>query len=742
METNLARMSVSLRLVLLAIGLVVVTAVGGGALLLRFSEVRMREAQLQDLHGQARQRGVMLAHSIDDAYRDAASLARLPQAMASVGTGGGIHAGGQELAAIFGAVMQSHPSYRQICLSAAGAAMRDGFCVGWRDGALAQVTPGESAGSGDACWARDPGTRAVSLYPLPGGRSGSTKQAGSVALCAHADAVSILVDMQTQLHALLQSSRYRVYLGDLSGHLLAGHSGDGIEAALRARFPQLAASLRSSGSGANLSEDAGKLGMIALERVPLDMRIPGDGLVLVLVSPAHQQAEAVASLRRDIAPWILFWIGVAVGLALWLAHALSRPLRQLTRAANSLARGDTSALLPDARAYELAELSKAFARMRRDVTERESELRASEAFSRAIFETAVEGIVTTDERGQILSVNAAALRTFGYERSELVGANVRALMPEPYRGEHDTYMQNYLRTGQARIIGIGREAVGQRKDGSVFPLRLALVDVKQEQGRFFTGFVEDISEAKAREAREQQYLEELKRSNAELEQFAYVASHDLQEPLRMVASFVQLLERRYQGRLDKDADEFIAFAVDGATRMQALIRDLLAYSRVGSRGRPLQPVACESVLAAVLDNLRIAIEDSAAQVRHDPLPVVLGDESQLIQLFQNLIGNAIKFRTEAPPQVDIAASLEGVFWHFRFSDNGIGIDPEYADRIFVIFQRLHPADAYPGTGIGLSVCKKIVERHGGRIWVESSQGHGASFHFTLKAAPHAARGSA
>jgi light-regulated signal transduction histidine kinase (bacteriophytochrome) len=218
-----------------------------------------------------------------------------------------------------------------------------------------------------------------------------------------------------------------------------------------------------------------------------------------------------------------------------------------------------------------------------------------------------------------------------------------------------------------------------------------------------------------------------------LEQFAYVASHDLQEPLRMVSSYTQLLARRYKGKLDADADEFIAFAVDGALRMKRLLNDLLAYSRVSTRGHPLRSISSEAVLDQTLANLQVAITESQATITHDPLPIVLADQTQLLQLFQNLIANALKFRAEQPPEVHISAEARGREWLFSIRDNGIGIDPQFADRIFVIFQRLHNQADYPGTGIGLAICKRIVERHAGRIWVESQPGQGATFYFTLPA---------
>lgn len=233
------------------------------------------------------------------------------------------------------------------------------------------------------------------------------------------------------------------------------------------------------------------------------------------------------------------------------------------------------------------------------------------------------------------------------------------------------------------------------------------------------------------EERLRQQAEDLARSNADLQQFAYVASHDLQEPLRMVASYTQLLARRYRGKLDPDADEFIGFAVDGARRMQALIQDLLAYARVGTQGKPFAPTDLNVLVDRVIGDLRPAIDEAGVTITHDDLPTVQADESQLGQVLLNLIGNAIKFRRDDDPRIHVGARREGESWRFSIQDNGIGIEPQYADRIFVIFQRLHGSGEYPGTGIGLAICKKIVERHGGRIWVESTPGHGATFNFTL-----------
>ena len=231
----------------------------------------------------------------------------------------------------------------------------------------------------------------------------------------------------------------------------------------------------------------------------------------------------------------------------------------------------------------------------------------------------------------------------------------------------------------------------------------------------------------------QRAQQELARSNQDLEQFAYVASHDLQEPLRMVATYTQLLAERYRGKLDDNADKYIHYAVDGALRMQVLVQDLLAFSRVGRQDSPLQNTDCNAVVETALKNLQTCVDDSKAKVVCDGLPVMVADEMQLLQVFQNLIGNAIKFHGSNSPEIHIRASKAGKEWVFSVADNGIGIDPEHANIIFAIFKRLHTRAEYPGSGIGLAICKKIIERQGGRIWVESQRGQGSTFKFTLPA---------
>jgi PAS domain S-box-containing protein len=367
--------------------------------------------------------------------------------------------------------------------------------------------------------------------------------------------------------------------------------------------------------------------------------------------------------------------------------------------------------------------------VRRDA---ENHLARMEGRYRGLLEAAPDAMVVVNPGGEIVLLNVQAEKQFGYSRDELVGQKVKNIIPE---GFAERLVADALRSAEdalAQQIGTGIELTARRKNGSNFPIELMLSPLESAEGILVTAAIRDITTRKKAEANLLDKVEELNRSNEELGQFAYIASHDLQEPLRMVASYTQLLSRRYKGKLDADADEFIAFAVDGASRMQRLIQDLLTYSRVGTKGQDMLDVSSEDALQQALINLRGAIEDSGALVTHDPLPAVLADEMQLVQLFQNLVGNAIKYQSPGIPKVHISASRNGPNkWVFSVKDNGLGIDPQYFEKIFGMFQRLHKREEFAGTGIGLAICKKIVERHGGSISVESEPGNGSTFQFAL-----------
>ncbi len=384
------------------------------------------------------------------------------------------------------------------------------------------------------------------------------------------------------------------------------------------------------------------------------------------------------------------------------------------------------------------ELRRAHDELELRVQERTAALSESEERLRRAVVDAPFPIMIHAEDGQVILTSRTWTTLTGYTpdqiptiadwteraygtRKTLVQADIDRLYGLPERIDEGEY-EITARNGRILTWAFSSAPLGRLPDGRRMVISMAM----------------DVTERKRAEVALAKKAEELARSNKELEQFAYVASHDLQEPLRMVSSYLQLLERRYADKLDGDAHEFIAYAVNGAIRMKVLINDLLAYSRVGTRGKVFAPTNCETALERVLINLKLAIEDTHAVITHDPLPTVMADSSQLELVLQNLINNALKFHGQAPPQVHVGAIRRDGCWHFWVQDNGIGLEPEFAEKIFVIFQRLHGKEEYPGTGIGLAICKKIVERHGGRIWVESQPGQGATFYFTLPATNHTA----
>jgi len=354
-----------------------------------------------------------------------------------------------------------------------------------------------------------------------------------------------------------------------------------------------------------------------------------------------------------------------------------------------------------------------------------------EGRSRQLFDNAPIAYHEANTSGVIVRVNQAESRLLGRTAPEILGRRVWDFVVPAQAEKSMTAFQAAVEASNRQIEDSEWELCG--RNGDTLLVRLQQNHIRDSRGAV-TGLrctMLDVTELRRQQELLKRQATDLARSNAELDQFAYVASHDLQEPLRMVASFTQLLAKRYSGKLDAKADEYIGYAVDGAKRMQQLILDLLALSRVGTGGGDLRDAPLEDVLSDVLLNLGPAMLDSGATVTHDPLPTVFADRGQMAQLLQNLIGNAIKFRGAQPPKVDISAAEVGDEWRISVSDNGIGIASEHVERVFQIFQRLHTRDQYPGTGLGLAICRKIAERHGGRIWLDSNSAAGATFHFTL-----------
>ena len=368
----------------------------------------------------------------------------------------------------------------------------------------------------------------------------------------------------------------------------------------------------------------------------------------------------------------------------------------------------------------------------RDVTERKK----AETRFRALLESAPDAMVIVNAQGLIELANFQTERLFGYTRTELVGHPVDVLVPQPLRATHGMYREGYFEAPKRREMGVGLDLMALRKDGTQFPVEISLSPLEDSDGISVTAAIRDITERRAVALQLAEKVKELRHSNESLEQFAHIASHDLQEPLRMVASYTQLLSRRYKGRLDAEADEFIAYAVDGTQRMKHLIEDLLLYSRAGKGAPAMAEFHAEDALREALNNLHTAIEESGAEITSDTMPVLVAIRSQVVQILQNLIGNAIKYRGGRAPKIRVSAMRSGndrssQEWIFSVADNGIGIDSRYFDRIFQIFQRLHGREEYEGTGIGLAICKRILEQQGGRIWVESEPEKGSTFHFAL-----------
>jgi PAS domain S-box-containing protein len=510
------------------------------------------------------------------------------------------------------------------------------------------------------------------------------------------------------------------------------------------------------------------------------------GYVHVGMDPGIIRARVWSAISTQLALLgVIFLVSLVVGV--WLVNKIIQPLERLTDYANTMATRDFAAVQSNLRldeeitpitrrSDEVGQLAKAFRHMVREVAGRERELRQArdelevrveertaaaeqrtlelirvnaelerEIAERKRTQTALQksseeifdlynnapcGYHSVDINGTVLRMNDTELNWLGYTREEVLGEmQITDFVSRASLPVFRETLAEFRRAGKVNEF----EFEMLRKDGTTLPVLLNSTAIRDAAGHFVMSrsTIFDITERKRVEHALVQKSHELTRSNQELELFASVASHDLQEPLRMVASYMELLSQRYTGKLDEKADRWIGFAVSGVVRMKQLINDLLEFSRVGTRGKPFAPTDCAAIMHAVTQNLHQAIQDSGATVICGVLPTLQADPSQLAQVFQNLLANAIKFRGSHAPDVYVEAQRQESAWRFSVRDNGIGIDPQFAERIFVIFQRLHTHEEYPGTGIGLALCRKVIERHGGRIWVESQPGKGATFFFTI-----------
>jgi PAS domain S-box-containing protein len=384
-------------------------------------------------------------------------------------------------------------------------------------------------------------------------------------------------------------------------------------------------------------------------------------------------------------------------------------------AAEAIGRGDLSKPVKTDGAYECGFLAQ-----------------SAEARLGAVLDAMPDACVIVDGDGRIVRVNTQTERLFGYDREELLGRPVELLLPERFRGSHVRHRASYQSAPRPRPMGAHLDLYARRKDGSEFPVDVSLSPLETAEGALVIGAIRDVTVRKQAEQALEQSNRELERSNAELAQFASVVSHDLRSPLSAIAGFGELLERHYADHLDAKAARYLTGIMDGARHMQTLIDDVLAYAQVGAQAPPPEPIDCTVVVERALANLQTVIAERGAMVTHADLPAVTADATQLSEVFQNLIGNAIKYCRDTP-RIAVSAQREGAAWLFSVRDNGIGMDAADAERIFDLFQRAHPATEYPGTGIGLAICKKTIERHGGRIWAESCLGQGTTFKFTLPA---------
>lgn len=544
--------------------------------------------------------------------------------------------------------------------------------------------------------------------------------------------------------------RYSLYVanshGDFLDHPIAARAFGfdlGHRYLLQEELPQMAGVVAERVDGfAGLIDVEGDRHLAVAEAVSYDPSDREHDIILATVArEAGLSAEARALQRGALLAGTVM-LALSMVAIVWLVDLIVRPLTGMTRMAMGIAAGDRAIDVSGyaGRRDEIGNLANSFAAMTGEVARREGELieqknalYQSEALFRETVEFAPDGLLIVDEDGMIVLANSAVQSIFGYRQSELIGKPVEVLVPDAARQKHRASRAAYAKAPTRRNMLSGLDIVGQTKDGASIPVEVSLGPANLQGDRVTLAIIRDVSERRQLERTLSGYAAELERSNAELSQFAYIASHDLQEPLRMVDSYVNLLARRYKGKLDEEADEFIGFATDGARRMKQLINELLDYSRVSNRPLKLASVDTGAMVTRVTDLLHDRIVEADAVITVADLPTVSADPGQLERLFVNLVSNAIKYRGEDAPKIDITVELKDGMYEFSVRDNGIGIAPEFRQKVFEIFTRLHSRAEYDGTGIGLASCKRIVERHGGEIWAEGSETVGSVFRFTLPA---------
>jgi len=443
----------------------------------------------------------------------------------------------------------------------------------------------------------------------------------------------------------------------------------------------------------------------------------------------RRQQERYATTRNIFIALIIIALALVVMISVAVNRVVFRPLEKAVKIARGVAAGDFTQQIEIRSTDEIGQLLQALKEMNDSLVKTIGQLRDRETYVRAVLNNLIEGIITINEYGVIATFNSAAERIFGYTEAEVVDKNVSMLMPAPYRDAYDGYLDRYLQTREKNIIGISREVVGLRKDGTTFPMELAVIETRQGAGHIFTGSFRDISTRKKFEEQRTRLIRELESSQEELKSFAYVVSHDLKAPLRAISVLAGWLSHDYADKFDDEGKEHMRLLIKRVYRMDNLINGILQYSRVGQVKEKVIAVDLDQLVREVIDllsppaNIVISIENT--------LPTVMAEPTRIEQVFQNLLSNAIKFMDKPHGEIRIVCSSEDKQWKFIIADNGSGIELRHFERIFQLFQTLVPRDRVEGTGVGLSLVKKIVEMYGGKIWLESKVGVGSKFFFTL-----------